>query len=497
MSDPVSRENSAQGLRARTSLALVLWVAANLALSACSSDNTGSSGNPSAGASSSGAAGSAGATPAGGSSSGGASSAGAPSGGSGGVGGTPIANGGSLGTAGSASGGTGASGAAGAPTGGAGGVGGTAGTGGQAGSGGSAGGVSSTGTATRPQLSAASAADFTPLKYLAQAGTLGQLKVDNWDPTAGLAAASSFTPTYTVASDGSGNYTTVQAAIDAVTAAPAAARAYILVKPGTYTEVVCVKASTPITLYGANDADATKVVITNANYATKAYDTNYNPCKPPSAGATTYGTSASATFAVNAAGFQAKNLTISNTYGEGSQAVALLFQGDQEVLDNVRLLGHQDTFYVGTTATTVVARAFVKSSYIEGDVDFIFGRGTLVVTGSTLNYLAVKPETSLAPSTAPTNPYGMLIVNSAITAQTGTAAGVGHLGRAWDESVKTPPGYVAGTSPNGQAVIRETTVAAFINVASPWAPAATTSRPFNATMNRLYEYANTGPGAAP
>src|SRR4051794_10651420 len=79
-------------------------------------------------------------------------------------------------------------------------------------------------TATRPQLDAAQAEQYTMERYFAQAGDLGTdgsaLKVDNWTPPA-IGDVATFTPTFTVAADGSGTHTTVQAAIDAVPAATA------------------------------------------------------------------------------------------------------------------------------------------------------------------------------------------------------------------------------------------------------------------------------------
>lgn len=351
-----------------------------------------------------------------------------------------------------------------------------------------------TGDPTRPLLTDASAADYTIAKYLAQAGQLPTLTTDNWDPTAGLGDVSAFTPTYTVAADGSGTHPTVQAAIDAAIAAGGTDRVYILVKPGSYREVVCAKsANLPITIYGA-DADATLVEIVFNNYASKPTDTSVNPCKPPSAGAATYGTSASATFAAFAPGFQLKNLTIANDFGADGQAVALMAQGDQQVFENVRLLGLQDTFYIPSPTTLNVTRAYVKDSYIEGTTDFIFGRATVVLDGCTLNYKMVKPNTLLAPSTAAKNVYGMLVINSTLSADPGTADNVAHLGRAWDESVGC---YQLGVSPNGQAVIRDSVIGSFLNVSAPWIAAATTARAFDGTENRLWEYNNSGPGAAP
>ncbi len=78
-----------------------------------------------------------------------------------------------------------------------------------------------------------------------------------------------------------------------------------------------------------------------------------------------------ATFAVTATDFQAKNLTIANDYVKGSfagsnqSAVALMTQGDKIVLENVRLLGHQDMFYMKSAKVDQVARVYVKNSYIE------------------------------------------------------------------------------------------------------------------------------------
>ena len=353
--------------------------------------------------------------------------------GSGGKGG---AAGGTAGVAGSgASGGSGQGGGAGA--------GGTAGAAGSTSSGGAAGGnpcaaidagvgsvlgpVTLAGTTTRPLLADADAPTYTILKYLAQAGNVGSLTTDNWDPTAGVGDVTTFTPSRTVAADGSGTDATVQAAITASITDGGTARVYIQVKPGTYREVVCVpKNAPPITLYGAN-ADATQVLIVNDNYASKPTDSGANPCA--GAGSSTYGTSASATFAVFAPGFEAKNISFSNDYLESAssssnQAVALETQGDKLIFENVRALGNQDTLYIKSASTGAVARAYFKNSYVEGDVYFVFGRGTAVFDGCTLNYLTarqgLKGANYLAPSTAPGNEYGFLVINSTLSAQTGT-----------------------------------------------------------------------------
>src|SRR5581483_2897430 len=115
------------------------------------------------------------------------------------------------------------------------------------------------GTPARPLLPPRTADGYTIAKYLAQAGSLlTGLVVDNWNPTAGVGDVATFTPTYTVAADGSGTHTTVQAALSAAMSAAGTSRVYIRVMPGTYREIVCLKSpAPPITLYGTS-ADASQ-----------------------------------------------------------------------------------------------------------------------------------------------------------------------------------------------------------------------------------------------
>ena len=352
-----------------------------------------------------------------------------------------------------------------------------------------------TGSATRPQLTDAAAACYTIKNYLAQAGTIGSLLRDDWDPSATALTVPS-SPAYTVAADGSGTHTSVQAAITAALASGSASRVNILVKPGTYRELVCVKPASgvvaiPVTLYGA-DSDATKVVIVYDNGSGVTVTTaNTNACSVPSG--TTHGTSDSSTVIVSTRQFQAMNLTISNDFAEPSgqsavQAPALTTQADQVVFQNVRFLGNQDTVQLKSTNVTTVARSYFKSCYVEGDVDFIFGRGTSVLDGCTIRYLTARKtgSTIVAPSTESTHSFGMLVINSQIGSASGSNST--YLGRAWDDS--------SGTSPNGQVVIRESTLDGSIRSTAPWTD-STASRAYSASGNRMYEYKNTGAGAAP
>ena len=356
------------------------------------------------------------------------------------------------------------------------GTGGPSATGGATGAGGSSsqacGSIAS--TATRPQLSSADAANYTTAKYLAGG--------DNWDPTAGITLPSS--PTYTVAADGSGDSATVKGALAKATGS---SRVNILIKAGTYREKISISGSTPITLYGA-DTDASKVTIVYGDSS-------------DSAG----GTPQSATFTVSNPGFQAKNLTFSNDLDEyasgctNCQALAFYSTGDKLVFDNVRFIGNQDTIYFDSTGTGTVARVYLKNSFVEGDTDYIFGRATVVMEDSEMHYTSLRKPTNagrqIAPSTAAANKYGFLFNRCKFTADAATLTNKIYLGRSWDQNVSSASDWNASSSPNGQAVIRESVLGAHIRLADPWAAAATSGRAYDSNTNRFFEYCNTGPGA--
>lgn len=327
-------------------------------------------------------------------------------------------------------------------------------------------------TATRPQLSQTVVdAEYTIAKFLARAGTVASSflsggvtattvdtpVVDSWDPvTSGIGDVTKLTPMFTVASDGSGTHQKVQDAITAAAAIPAAtcARVYIAVKPGTYREVVIVpKTAPPITLYGTA-ADASRTVIVFNNPA-------------GTAAAAVLGTSGSATFTQNATAFQAKNLTFSNDYMEvggataNEQAVAFLNQGDKLQLENTRFLGNQDTLYLKTVNAGTIARAYLRDSYIEGDTDFIFGRGTSVFDHCEIKTVGTNRTTgtsAAAPSTEVTNKYGFLFISSKFTADANVTAA--SLARQWFE----------GSRPQavGKMIVRNSTIGAHIPAAAPW-----------------------------
>ena len=98
------------------------------------------------------------------------------------------------------------------------------------------------------------------------------------------------------------------------------------------------------------------------------------------------GTLHSATVNVTADNFFAENITFENDFNrthpqlpQGSQALAFHVTGDRAIFHNVRLLGNQDTVYLGSrncaqnTQGCTATRQYFSDCYIAGNVDFIFG----------------------------------------------------------------------------------------------------------------------------
>src|SRR5690348_13582062 len=214
-----------------------------------------------------------------------------------------------------------------------------------------------------------------------------------------------------VAADGTGQYRTVQAAVDAVPSGNAHL-VTILVDKGVYHEVVSIPADKPdIRLRGAtgNPAD---VVITYENAAGT----------PMPGGGGGYGTAGSATLTVNANDVTAEDLSVVNAFdaaanpGVASQAVAVRTVGDRIAFYHTRILGHQDTLYLDEPSTTVTSRVYQRASYVAGTVDFIFGGAATVFEHCTIDARDRGSTTSngyiTAASTQLRQRYGFLFTHS-------------------------------------------------------------------------------------
>ena len=230
--------------------------------------------------------------------------------------------------------------------------------------------------------------------------------------------------------DGSGDYTTIQAAFNDVPD-NYTGRWIINVKPGTYTEK-CTLASTKSNVFLIGEDAATTIITYNA-YAAQS-----------NGAGGTWGTSGSFSVAIDANDFLAKNITFQNTQKNdgstgtsGEQAVALRVRGDRQQYYNCRLLGYQDTYYTYSNG-----RIYMKNCYIEGSVDFIFGNGIMVMD-SCQTYVNRDGGVVCAPNTDLASLYGYVFRNCTLNSLPAGTLGFNnvamssfYLGRPWQNNPK-------------------------------------------------------------
>jgi pectinesterase len=235
------------------------------------------------------------------------------------------------------------------------------------------------------------------------------------------------------------NIASALGAVAGVTGVPAGASAaspnYIYFAPGTYLTTTGMASPASLAYSQANVDFVGLTGNPNDVVITSMLDSSYNP------GSGAYGTSGSAslqlkgnnqsasfiTFANSTdtpyiantvklaeapdGTFPAKNgAGAANTQTSNSPAVALLLQGDQQVFNNVKVEGYQDSLY------TKGGRALFQNSYVTGDVDFIFANGTTVFNNSQINIDSDHSGGDItAASTAKTTSNGLVFLNSSIT----------------------------------------------------------------------------------
>lgn len=225
----------------------------------------------------------------------------------------------------------------------------------------------------------------------------------------------------TVATDGSGNYKTIQEAVNA-TRDLGQKRVIIHIKKGIYREKLIIPSwKTNISLVGEG---AESTVITNNDYSGKAV-----PGGKDAYGKDKMTTYTSYTVLVQGNGFEASDLTIENTAGRVGQAVALHVEADRCVISKCRLLGNQDTLYTATSTS----RQLYQDCYIEGTTDFIFGEATVVFLRCTIRNLTSSFITAAA--TTPNQQYGYVLMDCKLIADSNINKAV--LGRPWRPYAKT------------------------------------------------------------
>jgi len=225
-----------------------------------------------------------------------------------------------------------------------------------------------------------------------------------------------------VAADGSGNYTTLGAAIAALPGTDGT----IFVRPGTYTgQNVISQANVQLRGLGG---DPTKVVLTGSQDSQE-----------------TGSDQASATLGVTGNGFYMENIYVANTFQAdnpgatgNTQSVALWLTGDKDVIYNSQIIARQDTLY----ANNGPSRQYFNTDKISGNVDYIFGdaaavfdscnmysvynqnaSGAITITAQKKQYASNSPQNYLS---------GYVITNSTLTNETDLGTPTNLLyGRPW------------------------------------------------------------------
>ena len=223
-----------------------------------------------------------------------------------------------------------------------------------------------------------------------------------------------------VAQDGSGDYTTVQAAIDA--APEGRGKPWLIfIKNGQYKEHVDVPATKPYLHFIGQSRDG--VVIKDDRL---------------SGGDNAVHVSIGATVVVNADNTFFESLTMENIYGHekqnGPQALALNTVGDRIALNNVALLSYQDTWI---TTSTQKNRHYIKNSLIEGAVDFIYNGGDVYLDGDTLEINRPSGGYIVAPNHTADTKWGYVFKNNVLRAHPGVNVTDIWLGRPWHNQPKT------------------------------------------------------------
>ena len=223
----------------------------------------------------------------------------------------------------------------------------------------------------------------------------------------------------TVAKDNSGDFNSIQQAVDSI---PAGTPETIYIKKGIYKERVEVRKNN-ISFVGESTDDT---VITESYYARMIMPDGSKR-----------GTFRSYTFFVYADNFTASNLTFENAAGFGDefgQAIAVYAEGDNITFRNCKILGHQDTLFTGPlpmkekqpggfTGPTIdgirrVVHQLYEDCYIAGEIDFIFGSATAYFKNCTLFALNRNQEINAfytAPSTYEGQAFGYVFESCTFT----------------------------------------------------------------------------------
>lgn len=250
-----------------------------------------------------------------------------------------------------------------------------------------------------------------------------------------------------VSKDGSGDFRTVQ---EAVNAAPSHShtRFTIHVKPGKYDEIVVIPSEkTWLALVGD---DAMSTIITGNRHTGMPLPPGVSP-----GGRATMITFDTPTVFVQATDFLAENITFENSAGNVGQAVALTIMADRGVFRNCRFLGYQDTLLAQA------GRQYFDHCYIEGATDFIFGGSRAFFDHCHIHATANGYLTGA--NTTKDQPIGYVFSECQVTGAPGVQTFLGRPWRPWAAAaflntemsdVVRPAGWNSSNDPAREKTVR-------------------------------------------
>jgi pectinesterase len=253
-----------------------------------------------------------------------------------------------------------------------------------------------------------------------------------------------------VAADGSGEFTSVQEAVNSIRAYMSD-RTYMFIKNGIYREKIVIPSwVTNLTMTGES---VENTVITWNDHAK----------------INNMGTFRTYTIWVQGVGFTAENITFENNAEQLGQAVAVHVDADRAVFRNCRLLGNQDTLLTANQES----RQYYENCYIEGTTDFIFGPATAWFENCQIH--SKKNSYVTAASTVAGQEFGYIFNRCRLTAAEGITRV--YLGRPW--------------RPYAATVFMNCELGCHI-VPEGW---HNWDNPLNEKTARYAEYRNSGPGS--
>ncbi len=264
-------------------------------------------------------------------------------------------------------------------------------------------------------------------------------------------------PDAIVAADGSGQYKTVRAAIDACPQITHPGKHWtIFVKNGTYRELVYIQREKRFVSVVGEDAEKTII----------SFDLYNDYPAPDGKQLATFRT---ATIMLDADDFTFENLTLENSAGRKGQALAIRIDGDRAVFRRVRFVGWQDTILANR------GRHYFEDCYIVGATDFIFGGATAYFERCHIHCAGSGYIT--AASTPDFQKYGYVFSHCKIT---GAGPDVKtYLGRPWRDYAQT--------------IFLNTEMSDVVKPAgwNNW------GKPYAEKVANYAEFNSTGPGATP